>query len=157
MRLLKLLPRAVRSRAFVAYGIATRAMTLGVRALVTDGERVLLVRHTYVQGWHIPGGGVERDETFEAALAKELAEETHVRPTAEPVLHGLYRNTAYSRLDHVALYVVREFEEDGPFVPTHEIAECRFFALDAMPDTLHPGSARRIGEILRGEPRVDYW
>src|SRR4051812_41703311 len=34
-----------------------RGMTLGVRGLVLDGQgRIFLVKHSYVSGWHMPGG-----------------------------------------------------------------------------------------------------
>lgn len=36
-----------------------RRMVLGARAALLDGDRVLLLRHTYMPGWHFPGGGVE--------------------------------------------------------------------------------------------------
>ena len=37
-----------------------RAATLGARAMVIDGAgRVFLIKHSYVDGWHLPGGGVE--------------------------------------------------------------------------------------------------
>ena len=68
-------------------------MTLGVRGVVLDGDgKVFLVRHSYVAGWHLPGGGVEVGETFLEALRRELVEEGRIELTREPVLHGLFFN-----------------------------------------------------------------
>ena len=47
-------------RIFHLYWRFNRGMTLGVRAVVLDRDnRVFLVKHSYVAGWHLPGGGVE--------------------------------------------------------------------------------------------------
>ncbi|HRE19864.1 MAG TPA: NUDIX domain-containing protein, partial [Rhabdaerophilum sp.] len=59
-----------------------RGMTLGVRAAVLDGAgRVFLVRHAYIEGWHLPGGGVERGQSARAALEAELREEANIELT----------------------------------------------------------------------------
>ena len=82
----------------------SRGATLGVRAMVIDGAgRIFLIKHSYVDGWHLPGGGVETGETFLGALARELAEEGNIVMTAPPVLHGIFFNKRTSRRDHVAL------------------------------------------------------
>jgi ADP-ribose pyrophosphatase YjhB (NUDIX family) len=135
-----------------------RGMTLGVRALVIDGAgRILLVQHSYVRGWHLPGGGVETGETLQQALVRELAEEGNIRLTGAPRLHGLFFNRRVSRRDHVAVYVVEDFEQTGPFQPTHEIAHASFFALDALPNDTTAGTRARIAEVLGGAPVSEHW
>ena len=157
MKLAMLLPAPVRARLFVAFGLATRAMTLGVKALVTDGDRVLLVRHTYVPGWHLPGGGVERGETVREAVEKEVAEETNVRLSASPVLFAFYKNASTSRFDHIALFVCREWKEIGAFEPDPEIAACEWFAADALPEGATRATRERIVEVLGDRPPAEDW
>jgi len=74
-----------------------RPVTLGVKAVVTDvDERILLVRHGYLPGWHFPGGGVEAGETCVQALARELEEEAMITIDAPPLLHGVLNEPAPS-------------------------------------------------------------
>src|SRR5262245_49895690 len=123
------------SRGLHFYWRFSRATTLGTRAMVVDGTgRIFLVKHSYVEGWHLPGGGVETGETLLEALSRELAEEGNIRLDAAPQLFGIYFNKRISRRDHVALFIVRDFRQDGSPQPNHEIVEYGFFTVDAMPE-----------------------
>jgi 8-oxo-dGTP pyrophosphatase MutT (NUDIX family) len=136
----------------------SRGATLGVRAMVIDGAgRIFLVKHSYVAGWHLPGGGVETGETVFAALARELAEEGNIEMTASPVLHGVYFNRRVSRRDHVALFIVREFRQDAAPRPNYEIIEHGFFASDALPDGTGRATRARIAEVLGGAAVSEVW
>jgi ADP-ribose pyrophosphatase YjhB (NUDIX family) len=137
-----------------------RPRTLGVRALVLDGaERVALVKHTYRPYWYLPGGGVNRRESFAGALARELREEIGLEDFRVDRILGVYRNGAEGKDDHVVIYVVRTV---GPVAQIQaadafEIEEAGWFALDALPDDISPASARRIDEWRRGEIGVGDW
>jgi 8-oxo-dGTP pyrophosphatase MutT (NUDIX family) len=145
-------------RAFHLYWRIARGMTLGVRGVVLDGDnRVFLVRHSYVAGWHLPGGGVEVDETFDEALRRELVEEGRIELTGKPVLHGLFFNIHVSRRDHVAVYIVRQFRQDRLPELNREIVECGFYAADALPVDTTRGTRLRISEVLDGTAPMATW
>ncbi|MBB4374734.1 8-oxo-dGTP pyrophosphatase MutT (NUDIX family) [Bradyrhizobium sp. cir1] len=145
-------------RIFHAYFLLVRGMTLGVRAVVLDAEnRVFLVRHSYISGWYLPGGGVDLGETMEQAMRRELKEEGDIDLTGEPVLHGIFLNSHVSRRDHVAVYVVRQFRQDRLPEPNHEIVECGFFAINALPEGTTLGTRQRIAEVLDGRPLIATW
>ena len=155
-------PRSLRERLLVRllhiYFRFARGMTFGVRAAVlNDRGEVFLVRHSYVSGWYFPGGGVEVGETVADALERELAEEAGLALVGPVALHGIFLNRRGSPRDHVALYVVRQFEPVGVKRPDREIAEAGFFPLDALPEGTTPATRRRLDEILTGLPSPAEW
>jgi 8-oxo-dGTP pyrophosphatase MutT (NUDIX family) len=145
-------------RVLHAYWRLSRGLTLGVRVAVLDGhDRVFLVRHTYAHGWQMPGGGVEPGETVIDAARRELREEARIEMLGTPALHGVFFNQRISRRDHVLVYVTREFRVIAPKEPDREIAEARFFPLDALPADLTRGTRERLAEIVEGRTASERW
>jgi ADP-ribose pyrophosphatase YjhB (NUDIX family) len=143
---------------FHLYWRFARGMTLGVRAVVLDADdRVFLVEHSYVAGWHLPGGGVEVGESFREALGRELMEEGRIEMTGEPELHGVFFNSHVSRRDHVAVYIVRQFRQDRLPEPNREIIACGFFDAAALPAETTGGTRLRIAEVLDGRAPIATW
>jgi 8-oxo-dGTP pyrophosphatase MutT (NUDIX family) len=145
-------------RIFHLYWRFARGMTLGVRAVVLDADaRVFLVKHSYVAGWHLPGGGVEVGESIMEALKRELVEEGRIELVGEPVLHGMFFNGHVSRRDHVAVFVVRHFRQDHLPEPNREIVATGFFATAALPDGTTKGTRLRISEVLEARTPIATW
>src|ERR1700686_454791 len=136
----------------------SRGLTLGVRAVVINGSgKVFLVMHSYVPGWHLPGGGVEIGETAAVALARELREEGNIELAEQPTLFGVYFNRRISRRDPVVLYVVRASRQDAPPQPNHEIIAHGFFAPDALPAETTRATRERLAEVLNGRKPAELW
>ena len=138
-----------------------RPLTMGVRAALlrdaADGLEVFLVRHSYVPGWHLPGGAVEPGETVGDAVAREVREECAVAIEGAPELFGLYFNRAASRRDHVAVYRVREFRVLAPRAADWEIVEAGFHAVGRLPEGTTPATRARLREMLDGAAPTPDW
>jgi len=133
-------------------------LTLGVRGMAIDGTgRIFLVKHSYVSGWHLPGGGVEPGETVLGALARELREEGNIELAETPALFAIYLNRRTAPRDHVALYVVRSFHQSAPPRPNSEIVAHGFFARNALPEDTTLSTRARIAEVLEGRSIAELW
>jgi ADP-ribose pyrophosphatase YjhB (NUDIX family) len=138
--------------------LVMRTMSLGVRAIVINADdEVMLVRHGYVSGWHLPGGGVEVGETCVESVTRELGEEACIAVEGPPVLHGLFFNTQVSKRDHVAVYVVRNFRVLSERTPDWEIREACFFPRLALPEGTTRATRARLAEIFDSAPISDRW
>lgn len=136
----------------------TRPMTLGVRIVVqNEKQQVLLVRHGYIKGWHLPGGGVEAGDTAAQTVGKELLEETGITCLVEPKLFAIYANRRVTRRDHVLLYKVEKWEQTKKFVPNWEIKEIGFFTLDALPPETTQSTKDRLSEMFGDKAIVQIW
>ena len=149
----------LRTQLFRTWFRLSRPMTLGVRAIVenADGE-ILLVRHTYTEGLHFPGGGVEHAETVYESMVRELEEEGGVRVTGEAGLIGVFSNHRHMRNDHVLLYQINA----EAWVPCgdpigREISEIVWCDPAKPPADTTAGTQRRLTEMITGSSAAAHW
>ncbi|MEO0982427.1 MAG: NUDIX domain-containing protein [Pseudomonadota bacterium] len=149
--------KTLRTQLFQVWFRVSRPLTLGVRGVATDEDgRVCLVRHTYTDGWYLPGGGVERAETVFDALERELVEEAGIE-IAEPLsLIGVYSNHRVFPNDHVVLMRVGAWRAVEA-TSQGEIAEVAWVDPLDPPQGATPGTARRLAELFGDGPPSPYW
>ncbi|HYD30850.1 MAG TPA: NUDIX domain-containing protein [Azospirillaceae bacterium] len=141
----------------LAWHKVRRPVTMGTRAIVLDGHgRVLLLRHSYVGGWHLPGGGVDRGETVGQAVRREVREETGLQVGSGIRFLGLYARFRHGASDHVAVFVTQDWRGELS-IDDAEIVEAAFFAIDALPEATTPATRRRLEEYLGRVPIDEYW
>jgi 8-oxo-dGTP pyrophosphatase MutT (NUDIX family) len=135
-----------------------RHMTLGTRTVLIDGDRVFLIRQTYMPGWQFPGGGIEPGESAQESAARETLEETGYRVTGPMQLFGFYHNlNSATNRDHVAVFLCRDFEQAFRFAPNHEIADFGWFDRNDLPADTSLGMRRRLAEIFEGRAQSPQW
>jgi ADP-ribose pyrophosphatase YjhB (NUDIX family) len=149
-------------RLYQVYLFIARPLTFGVRVMMIRGGEVLLVRQTYLDGWFIPGGRIERGETLEQAARREAREEVGAELKTISLV-GVYSNFKEWKSDHNVLFFCDDFTLNGGH--DHEIAEMRFFPLGSLPEGLWPGHRQRLFEYRRAQemkqaallPRFGEW
>lgn len=141
---------------FISAKALISPMAFGVNAVIVD-ERgwVLLVRHTYMPGWQLPGGGVDRGEPPDVAVLRELKEEIGLIEASKPELIGIFTRRLYWIGNVIALYRVANakyaFKRNG------EIREMMLADPANPPEGLSPATKRRLAEIANNTPPSPYW
>ena len=141
-------------RLLIAVKTALAPTALGVTGVVLDsGGRVLLVRHSYMPGWQLPGGGVDRNEPPRSAVLRELREEVGLTG-GEAAFFGLYTRAAGWATNVIALYRITGAEV--AFRPSLELREICWADPHQPPPGCSAATLRRLAE-LTGGPVSPYW
>ena len=120
-------------RVLQVWWFVRRPAMSGVKCAVTDGGRVLLVRHTYgSRSWDLPGGKIRRHEPPLAAARREMHEELGVRIEAWESL-GQLQVIYDHRRDTLNCF---RAERDGRTITIDrgELRKAKWFDRDALPD-----------------------
>lgn len=128
-----------------------RPTTVGVRLLAVKEGAVLLVKHTYLDGWYLPGGGVQAGETLRDAVKREAAEEAGAG-LQDLRLFGVYSSFFEGKSDHIVVFLSEEFSWRR--VGSQEIESVQCFAFNELPEGTSLGTHRRIAEYTAGERAV---
>lgn len=141
---------------FKIYCFLFRPVRMGVRVLMAQGDEVWLVRHTYLDGWFLPGGGVERQETLEKAARREAREEIGAELEKISLL-GVFTNFIQWKTDHTTVFLCKDFTITGK--PDGEIAEARLFSLSNLPKDTFSSHRSLLDAYQKGEnlPAFGEW
>ena len=105
-----------------------------MQAVIRDRDRVLLAVRNDLRGWELPGGTVEGAEKNEAALLREVREETGLSIAVERRV-GTYRRTGFRpHLAHVFLCRVLA----GELRTSRESLALAWFHSLLLPETIFP-------------------
>jgi 8-oxo-dGTP pyrophosphatase MutT (NUDIX family) len=138
------------------FRVLLHPVDMGVAAMVEQGGKVVLVRHSYKSGWLLPGGAVGRGEPPAEAILRELKEEIGLTHSASPQLIGLYtRRHALHATNVIALYRVREAV--FVFKPGFEIRAIRLADPAAPPEGTSKAVCRRFAELMGEVSQAPYW
>lgn len=128
---------------------------LGVAALVEQGGKYVLVRHSYQPGWFLPGGAVDRGEAPADAIVRELQEEIGLTRSAPPQLLGVYTRRVLWASNVILLYRVREAR--FVFRPSWEIRDITLADPADLPAGTTPGVRRRFLELIGEASPTPHW
>ncbi|HET9718727.1 MAG TPA: NUDIX domain-containing protein [Solirubrobacteraceae bacterium] len=139
-------------RALQAVWLISRPHLQGVKCVLSDGNRVLLVRHTYGRRWwDLPGGAIQHGEPPSEAAHREMAEELGLK-TVNWKLVGEVGVTNGRRTDHLHCFSA-ELAAPALRLDPGELEEARWFDRDDLPPDRSPhldtilGLARHSGHL----------
>lgn len=119
---------------FKIYCFLFRPIRMGVRVVMVERESVWLIRHTYLGGWYLPGGGLKKWESLDQAARREAREETGAE-LDEISLLGVFTSYKQWKTDHTSVFLCKDFKFVGG--SDAEIAEMELFPLERLPEGMY--------------------
>lgn len=117
------------------YWFLLRPSSSGVKCLLTHGEYVLLVRHTYgASSWELPGGAIRRGEEPVVTARREMNEELGV--TIDDWTHQGEKVVEIDHHHDRVQYFTAELPASEITINEAELSEARWFSRRQLPPDL---------------------
>jgi 8-oxo-dGTP pyrophosphatase MutT (NUDIX family) len=114
------------------YWFLLRPRTVGVRCLITNGNTILLIRHSYgSKRWSVPGGGVKSQESLAATAKREVFEEVGIEVSSIKNVGHIFHNAEYKK-DTVWIFHT-EVSSPECKIDNVEIVNAQWFPMDDLP------------------------
>jgi 8-oxo-dGTP diphosphatase len=117
-------------------------------AIITDGDRVLMVRRRVKEGelsWQFPAGGIEPGETPEEAAVRETLEETGLKVEAKKLIGQRVHPKTGREMSYTACRVV---DGEAHVADADELDAVAWVTLDEIPEYVPYGLFEPVQEYL---------
>lgn len=132
-----------RFKDWVVYRAQSKFLVAVLGVITNEKGQVLLLKHVYrSEPWGIPGGWMELEDP-EAALEREIHEETQLKVEISGLAKAIY-GTKPNRVDLIFTGKI----VGGTFARSSEISEFMYCDVDAWPEGIPMGQKKLIKEIL---------
>ncbi len=122
------------------YWLLLRPRRFGVKVLLVNQDKILLVRHSYTKGWTLPGGGFRpTSELPEDAARREVREELGVE-CGNITLLGKYESQLEYKRD--TIYCLRATLDDQTIQVSGEIKEARWYTTKSVPSDISTAATK---------------
>ena len=138
---------------FKIYCFLFRPIRMGVRVVMIEDGKAWLVRHTYLPGWYLPGGGLKKWESLDQAARREAREETGAE-LGEITLLGIFTSYAQWKTDHTSVFLCKDFKFIGG--SDAEIAEIRSFPINELPESMYIVHRNLLKKYFEGNIKSNY-
>ena len=136
------------------YWKITKNKSSRTRAIIlnADKSKILLVKNITVKDFHLPGGGIDGQETPETAVIREVKEELGINTT---ILYKLGRYLYQGTNKYVDIFVTQTESEE--FFMQWELDAAEWFSIKNLP-ILRKTTKQAIRDFLaHNQPTTGVW
>ncbi|HEX9056910.1 MAG TPA: NUDIX hydrolase [Ktedonobacterales bacterium] len=125
---------------------------IGAFAIIERNGLVLLARRRDIGWWNLPGGGVEKGESVDEGLLREVREEVCADVSVVRLV-GVYSKPQKDEVVLTFLCRLLPGQEDALDV-SDEVSEVGWFSPTELPEHLLPKHRQRVLDALRDQPEA---